>query len=56
MIARWTLTRQLIDVGVMKQGESADDDKAFESLYRNIWADNCRCRFEVIFRDWSFEN
>ena len=49
MIARWTLTRQLIDVGVMKQGESADDDKAFESLYRNIWADNA----DVVSKSYS---
>jgi len=40
MLARWTLTRQLTDVGVLKPGESADDDKAFQDLFRNIWADN----------------
>lgn len=49
MIARWTLTRQLIDVGALKQGESADDDKAFESLFRNIWADNA----DVVSRSYS---
>ena len=49
MIARWTLTRQLIDVGALKPGESADDDKAFESLYRNIWADNA----DVVSKSYS---
>lgn len=49
MIARWTLTRQLIDTGALKSGESADDDKAFESLFRNIWADNA----DVVSRSYS---
>ena len=49
MIARWTLTRQLIDVGALKPGESADDDKAFESMYRNIWADNA----DVVSKSYS---
>lgn len=40
MIARWTLTRQLIDLGILESGQSADDDKAFKYLFRNIWADN----------------
>jgi len=49
MIARWTLTRQLLDVGALKQGESADDDKSFEKLFRNIWADNA----DVVSRSYS---
>ena len=49
MLARWTLTQQLIDVGALKQGESADDDKSFESLFRNIWADNA----DVVSRSYS---
>ena len=49
MLARWTLTRQLIDVGALKQGENADDDKAFETLFRNIWADNA----DVVSRTYS---
>lgn len=40
MIARWTLTRQLVDLGVLTSGQSADDDEAFKHLFRNIWADN----------------
>ena len=49
MLARWTLTRQLIDIGALKSGESADDDKAFESLFRNIWADNA----DIVSRSYS---
>ena len=40
MLARWTLTRQLLDLGVLQPGESADDDEAFRDLFRNVWADN----------------
>ncbi len=49
MIARWILTRQLIDVGALRPGESADDDKTFESLFRNIWADNA----DVVSKSYS---
>ena len=40
MLGRWTLTRQLLDVGVLQPGESSSDDQSFESLFRNMWADN----------------
>lgn len=40
MLGRWTLTRQLIDLGVLYTGESAQDDQTFEHLFRNVWADN----------------
>ena len=40
MLARWTLTRQLLDAGILKPGETADDDATFASFFRNIWADN----------------
>lgn len=40
MFARWELTRQLVDVGILNQGESQDDDLVFKDLYRNLWADN----------------
>ena len=40
MLARWALTRQLQDVGILHPGESADDDFTFKNLFRNIWADN----------------
>ncbi|KAL9599150.1 MAG: hypothetical protein Q9219_004016 [cf. Caloplaca sp. 3 TL-2023] len=49
MLARWTLTRQLIDAGVLRNGESADDDAAFKILFRNIWADNA----DVVSRSYS---
>ncbi|KAL8837651.1 MAG: hypothetical protein Q9176_005568 [Flavoplaca citrina] len=49
MLARWTLTRQLIDIGVLRPGESADDDQAFKILFRNIWADNA----DVVSRSYS---
>jgi hypothetical protein len=40
MLGRWTLTRMLIDLNVIRAGESAQDDQAFEHLFRNVWADN----------------
>jgi hypothetical protein len=40
MLGRWTLTRMLIDLGMLRPGESAQDDAAFENLFRNKWADN----------------
>ena len=49
MLARFTLTRQLTDIGVLKQGESADDDASFGSLFRNIWADNA----DVVSKSYS---
>ena len=49
MVARWTLTRQLIDFGALKQGESADDDETFATFFRNVWADNA----DVVSRSYS---
>ena len=40
MLGRWALTRQLVGLGILKQGESQDDDATFRDLYRNLWADN----------------
>jgi hypothetical protein len=40
MLGRWTLTRMLIDLGMLRPGETAQDDAAFENLFRNKWADN----------------
>lgn len=40
MLGRWTLTRMLIDLGMLRPGESAQDDATFEVLFRNKWADN----------------
>ena len=49
MLARWTFTRQLVDVGVLRPGESADDDATFQDLFRNIWADNA----DVVSKTYS---
>ena len=49
MLAWWALTRQLTDVGVLPPGQSADDDRAFQILFRNIWADNA----DVVSKSYS---
>ncbi|KAI1425092.1 putative SAC1 protein [Xylaria sp. FL1777] len=41
MLARWTLDRIFVDVGLLQRGETfATADPAFELLFRNLWADN----------------
>ncbi|KAI2471321.1 putative SAC1 protein [Annulohypoxylon bovei var. microspora] len=41
MLARWTLDRMFVDLGLLQRGETfATADPAFEFLFRNIWADN----------------
>ncbi|KAL4754179.1 hypothetical protein BDW72DRAFT_166906 [Aspergillus terricola var. indicus] len=40
MLGRWAITRQLTEAGVLRPGEAANDDREFEDLFRNIWADN----------------
>ncbi|KAF2454275.1 phosphoinositide phosphatase-like protein [Lineolata rhizophorae] len=49
MLARVVLTRMLHDAGCLRAGEAADDDAAFESLFRNVWADNA----DVVSRAYS---
>lgn len=49
MLARWTLTRQLLDLGILQPGQSADDDETFRTLFRNVWADNA----DVVSRSYS---
>ncbi|MCJ1425332.1 hypothetical protein MMC29_003220 [Sticta canariensis] len=49
MLARWTLTRQLLDLGILQPGQSADDDETFQALFRNVWADNA----DVVSRSYS---
>ena len=49
MLARWMLNRQLIDAGALGQGEQADEDTAFQSLFRNVWADNA----DVVSKSYS---
>jgi hypothetical protein len=49
MLGRWAVTRQLIDAGVLRTGENANDDREFEDLFRNIWADNA----DVVSKSYS---
>lgn len=49
MLGRWAVTRQLMDAGVLRTGESANDDRQFEDLFRNIWADNA----DVVSKTYS---
>lgn len=49
MLARWTLNRQLIDLGVLEKGENAASYAQFEGLFRNAWADNA----DVVSRAYS---
>ncbi|GAB1191675.1 hypothetical protein APSETT444_000857 [Aspergillus pseudonomiae] len=49
MLGRWAVTRQLTDAGVLRQGEAANDDREFEDLFRNIWADNA----DVVSKSYS---
>lgn len=49
MLGRWAITRQLTDAGVLLAGESANDDQAFEELFRNVWADNA----DVVSKSYS---
>ena len=49
MLARWTLTRQLVDIGILQAGESVSDDPELENMFRNIWADNA----DVVSKSYS---
>ncbi|KAI5808565.1 SacI homology domain-containing protein [Peziza echinospora] len=49
MLARWTLNRQLLDLGVLDKGENAASFVNFETLFRNAWADNA----DVVSRAYS---
>lgn len=49
MLGRWAVTRQLMDAGVLRPGETANDDQEFENLFRNIWADNA----DVVSKTYS---
>jgi hypothetical protein len=40
MLGRYVLSRMLIDLGIIREGENASDDANFEFLFRNMWADN----------------
>jgi hypothetical protein len=50
MLARWTLDRMFIDLGLLSPGSRfADEDPAFELLFRNMWADNA----DVVSKTYS---
>ncbi|EDU49990.1 synaptojanin-1 [Pyrenophora tritici-repentis Pt-1C-BFP] len=49
MLGRYVLSRMLIDLGLMREGESAEEDQAFEHLFRNVWADNA----DVVSKSYS---
>lgn len=49
MMARQSLNRMLTDVGILQPGESFSDDAQFESLFRNLWADNA----DVVSKSYS---
>jgi hypothetical protein len=49
MLGRFILTRMLIDLGILREGENASDDQAFEFLFRNTWADNA----DVVSKSYS---
>ena len=40
MLGRHALNRMLQDLQLLPRGASADQDATFESLFRNVWADN----------------
>lgn len=41
MLARWTLDRMFVDLGLMQRGATfKEEDPAFEFMFRNLWADN----------------
>ena len=49
MLGRYILSRMLIDLGLMREGDSAEEDKDFEHLFRNVWADNA----DVVSKSYS---
>jgi hypothetical protein len=49
MLARHTLNRMLHELGVLPRDETFTADAAFESLFRNIWADNA----DVVSKSYS---
>ncbi|KTW31637.1 hypothetical protein T552_00276 [Pneumocystis carinii B80] len=39
-LARWVLTKQLNDIGILNDYENIEDYPDLDNLFRNIWADN----------------
>jgi hypothetical protein len=49
MLARWTLNRQLTDLGILSRDETFTSDNEFEALFRKLWADNA----DVVSKSYS---
>lgn len=50
MLARYTLDRIFVDLGLMQRGSTfKDEDPAFEFMYRNLWADNA----DIVSKSYS---
>lgn len=50
MLARYTLNRQLTDLGILQRGETfTEADPVFEVLFRKLWADNA----DVVSKSYS---
>ncbi|KAG0132819.1 putative phosphoinositide phosphatase (Sac1) [Tuber indicum] len=49
MLARRTLNRQMVDAGVLGEGENAASFNNFEVIFRSVWADNA----DVVSRTYS---
>ena len=49
MLGRWMLSRMLQNLGILREGESSQDDPNFERLFRNVWADNA----DVVSKSYS---
>lgn len=49
MLGRYIITRMLIDLGMLREGELCEDDRAFEHLFRNMWADNA----DIVSKSYS---
>lgn len=49
MLGRFSLNRILQDMQILRRGQNAQEDEAFENLFRNIWADNA----DVVSKSYS---
>ncbi|KAJ2893807.1 putative sac1 protein [Zalerion maritima] len=50
MLARWTLDRMFVDLGILQRGETfSTSDPDFEFMFRNIWADNA----DIVSKSYS---
>src|ERR1700753_3200174 len=49
MLGRFILNRMLLDLGILREGETIEQDQAFEHLFRNMWADNA----DIVSKSYS---